>query len=195
MISRLFKSNSTQSNTTHDSLFGWLLPPYNNSGFFNRAVKEAMLGVAIGLMKAPLSITLAYLEASLYTREELTEVYGEMKQFMPEYDKLTVFFICVIAPVVEELFCQKILRPALESLLNRVGFNPSIAKNSALICNSLLFASNHVRGGKLQSFAGGMLYGEAAILTEGRLTTSVIAHSTNNILPTLYLAANGIIPK
>ncbi|MBW4716678.1 CPBP family intramembrane glutamic endopeptidase [Saccharothrix obliqua] len=92
---------------------------------------------------------------------------------------IAALFVFVGAPLTEELLARGALWNALEHY--------KVPKLAILGLTALIFAFLHEESWRTISlFAQGLALGAARMIT-GRVSASVVAHATNNLLPAVYL--------
>jgi hypothetical protein len=165
--------NSSPVTSGQSTLFGWLLPPYDNTGYFGVECKEIMLGVASTIMMLPFELAIGVLESGL--RSALNMPWGTRTLLRDNADFERVAMICIIGPVI-------LLIPVIEQATNGImKLSPTVTSSISLVSSSLIFSSLHDYGPKSTRFLTGVLYGTLSDKTND-LYAPTVAHITHNSL-------------
>jgi membrane protease YdiL (CAAX protease family) len=140
----------------------------------NRRDLEVGLGWGIGSLIAGLLISLLL---SHLIPPTASQVSTHLDGWLVGYS----LFLVIGAPITEEL----LVRGALWGALEHYG----VPRLTILVFTALVFAFVHLEPSRLASlFAQGIAIGGARLVT-GRVGASVLAHTTNNLLPGIFTLA------
>jgi membrane protease YdiL (CAAX protease family) len=150
--------------------------------------RDLKVGLACGgfslLAAATLGVLLLRIHGDAAESRTPLQAIGELAGGRSIWLGLAALFVFLGAPLTEELLTRGALWGALEHY--------KVPRYAILGLTALIFAFLHEESWRTISlFAQGLAIGSARMIT-GRISASVVAHATNNLVPAayLYLAAS-----
>lgn len=147
-------------------------------------IHDIILGLASNMISLPIHALLNVIEATLVGLLELSDTSiqnhalgSKVMETICSNPQILIYGV-----IIEEILYRGLIRSGLESLLEIITNNLSIAKYGSSILSSGLFAARHGYGGMSARFFDGLIYDFLKDKTDN-LITPTAAHFAHNLIP------------